>query len=82
MTDGHRTPIRIPQAGVAMTEGTIVEWVVEDGEHVDQGAVLYRLETEKVELDVESPASGVLHTTGVVGTTYLVGDEVGSIEAP
>jgi len=47
-----------------------------------RGNALYRLETEKVELDVESPATGVLHVTGVVGDAYLVGDEIGSIEGP
>ncbi len=80
--EDRRTAIRIPQAGVAMTEGTIVEWLATDGERVRQGEAIYRLETEKVELEVESPASGVLHATGAVGETYLVGDEIGSIEGP
>ena len=77
-----RTPIRIPQAGVAMTEGTIVEWLVADGGRVAEGDVLSRLETEKVELDVECPASGVVHVTGLVGETYPVGEEVGYFEEP
>ncbi len=82
MDDGGRTPIRIPQAGVAMTEGTIVEWLVADGDRVTEGEVLYRLETEKVELDVECPASGVVHVTGGVGQTYLVGEDIGYIDVP
>ena len=80
MSDGGRTPIRIPQAGVAMTEGTIVEWVAAEGARVTEGEVLYRLETEKVELDVDCPASGVLHVTGRVGETYPVGEDIGYIE--
>ena len=75
-----RVTIRIPQAGVTMTEGTIMEWVAGDGEAVAEGQVLYRLETEKVEIDVESPATGVFHPTGAVGETYPVGEEVGFIE--
>jgi pyruvate/2-oxoglutarate dehydrogenase complex dihydrolipoamide acyltransferase (E2) component len=82
MSDGARTPIRIPQAGVAMTEGTIVEWVAADGDQVTEGEVLYRLETEKVELDVESPASGVVRETGRVGETYPVGADIGYIDGP
>ncbi len=82
MSDGGRTPIRIPQAGVAMTEGTIVEWVAAEGARVTEGEVLYRLETEKVELDVDCPASGVLHVTGRVGETYPVGEDIGYIDGP
>jgi pyruvate dehydrogenase E2 component (dihydrolipoamide acetyltransferase) len=80
--DDHRTPIRIPQAGVAMIEGTIVEWLVADGDRVGAGDVLYRLETEKVELDVEAPVDGVVHVTGQVGQTYPVGEDVGHIDSP
>lgn len=80
MADDERIPLRIPQAGVAMTEGTIVEWTVSDGDHVREGDVLYRLETEKVEFDVECPASGVVHPTGAVGETYPVGEDVGYLD--
>jgi pyruvate dehydrogenase E2 component (dihydrolipoamide acetyltransferase) len=82
MGEDHRTPIRIPQAGVAMTEGTIVEWLVADGDRVGEGDVLYRLETEKVEIDIECPVSGVIHVTGRVGQTYPVGEGIGYIDGP
>ncbi len=75
-----RVVLRIPQAAVTMTEGTIVEWLAGDGERVAAGQVIYRLETEKVEIDVESPASGVLRVRGKAGETYPVGEEVGAIE--
>jgi pyruvate dehydrogenase E2 component (dihydrolipoyllysine-residue acetyltransferase) len=82
MTGGEagRVSLCIPQAAVTMSEGTIVEWVAADGESVGVGQVIYRLETEKVEIEVESPAAGVFHPTGVVGETYPVGTEVGVIE--
>jgi pyruvate dehydrogenase E2 component (dihydrolipoamide acetyltransferase) len=76
-----RVVLRIPQAAVTATEGIIVEWVAAEGQSVAEGQVLYRLETEKVEIDVESPAAGVFHPTGAVGETYPVGEEVGFIEA-
>ena len=74
------TPLRIPQAGAAMEEGTIIEWVVADGSAVAAGQVVYRLDTDKTELDVEAPVAGVLRITGAEGATYPVGAEVGSIE--
>jgi pyruvate/2-oxoglutarate dehydrogenase complex dihydrolipoamide acyltransferase (E2) component len=80
--DDGRITIRIPQAAVTMTEGTIIEWTVADGQQVGEGQVIYRLETEKVEIDVESPAAGVFHPTGQVGETYPVGEEIGFIDIP
>ena len=52
-------PINIPKLGVSMSEGTLVEWLVEDGEQVAEGQLLYLIETDKVENDVEAPASGI-----------------------
>jgi len=74
------TPLRIPQAGAAMTEGTVIEWLVADGAAVIAGQVVYRLDTDKTELDVEAPVDGVLRIIGEAGVTYGVGVEIGSIE--
>lgn len=73
-------PINIPKLGVSMSEGTLVEWLVQDGDSVTEGQVLYRIETDKVENDVESPVAGVVRITGVEGETYDVGDPIGEIE--
>ena len=73
-------PINIPKLGVSMSEGTLVEWLVQDGEQVTEGQVLYRIETDKVENDVESPVAGVVLISGVEGETYDVGDPIGEIE--
>ena len=73
-------PLNIPKLGVSMVEGTLVEWLVTDGQAVQPGDVLYRLETDKVENDIEAPIGGVVHITGVEGDTYEVGTQIGSIE--
>jgi pyruvate/2-oxoglutarate dehydrogenase complex dihydrolipoamide acyltransferase (E2) component len=80
MTDDDRILIRIPQAGVAMTEGTITEWLVADGDPVQPQQPIYVLETEKVEMEVECPAAGVLRITGQLDQVYPVGEVVGYIE--
>jgi 2-oxoglutarate dehydrogenase E2 component (dihydrolipoamide succinyltransferase) len=74
------TPISIPKLGVSMTEGTLVQWMVSDGQRVEAGDVLYRLETDKVENDIEAPVAGVVHLSGVEGETYQVGTQIGTIE--
>ena len=74
------TPINIPKLGVSMTEGTLVEWLVSDGQQVQAGDVIYRIETDKVENDIEAPIAGVIRVIGVEGETYDVGVNIGSIE--
>jgi pyruvate/2-oxoglutarate dehydrogenase complex dihydrolipoamide acyltransferase (E2) component len=73
------TPISIPKLGFSMTEGTLIEWMVAEGDTVTEGQVIYRLETDKVENDIESPVSGVIHVSGVEGEVYEVGTQIGEI---
>ena len=73
-------PINIPKLGVSMTEGTIVEWLVADGDAVTEGQPLYLIETDKVENEVEATAAGTVHLTGEEGETYPVGEQIGEIE--
>lgn len=73
------TPISIPKLGFSMTEGTLIEWMVPDGAQVEAGQIIYRLETDKVENDIESPASGVLRISGEEGEVYEVGTQIGEI---
>jgi pyruvate dehydrogenase E2 component (dihydrolipoamide acetyltransferase) len=63
-----------------MQEGTILEWTVGEGDTVAAGQVLYRLETDKVEMDIEAPVGGVIHIMATAGSTYPVGAPVATIE--
>ncbi len=73
------TEIRIPKPGDAITEGAIVEWLAVHGSEVKEGDPLYLLETDKVEMEIESPASGILHCIGVPGETYPIGELIATI---
>jgi pyruvate/2-oxoglutarate dehydrogenase complex dihydrolipoamide acyltransferase (E2) component len=52
--------VRLPQWGMGMKEGTIVEWIKAIGDRVEEGDVLAVVETEKVETELTSPATGTL----------------------
>lgn len=80
MSELRRTLVKIPQASVAVTEGTIVRWLVAEGQEVVEGQPLYLLETDKVEIEVESPAAGTADLLGEAGQTYLIGTDIGYID--
>ncbi|HEY8386261.1 MAG TPA: lipoyl domain-containing protein [Porticoccaceae bacterium] len=73
------TEIRIPQIGFSTQEGTLVEWLVEDGGKVEAGQPLYTLELDKSVQEVEAPVSGTLKVIAKVGESYPVGELIGEI---
>jgi pyruvate/2-oxoglutarate dehydrogenase complex dihydrolipoamide acyltransferase (E2) component len=72
-------PVRIPKLGVAMTQGSISEWLVSDGDMVEEGQLLYVLATDKTENDIEAPASGKLSIQSAIDTEYDVGTTIAEI---
>jgi len=54
------TAIAMPKFGQTMTEGTIVSWERQVGEHIGKGEVLLKIESDKATLDVESEQAGYL----------------------
>ena len=75
------TEFIMPKLGLTMEEGTILEWLVEDGAAITPGMPVLRIETDKVESDVESPAGGILHRTADVGDTFPCGATIGFLLA-
>jgi len=73
------TILTIPKLEMSMTEGTLAEWMFESGEHVNEGDVIYILETDKTAREIESPASGTITVKLAEGETYPVGTEIGEI---
>jgi pyruvate dehydrogenase E2 component (dihydrolipoamide acetyltransferase) len=59
-TQGQVTPILMPQAGQSMEEGTILEWKVKEGDDIEVGQVIFEIETDKANMDVEAPDAGRL----------------------
>ena len=76
------TEIYMVKLGMTMTEGTVAEWHIPDGGEVKTGEDLYRLETEKVEMEVEAEASGTVRRLVPDETTVEPGAIVGYIYAP
>ena len=75
------TEIYLVKVGMSMTEGVVDEWYIADGDRVEVGELLYRLETEKVNLDVDAEAAGIVKHVVAEGVTMEPGDVVGYIFA-
>ena len=72
--------IRIPTLGESVTEATIGKWFKKPGEAVAVDEPLVELETDKVTIEVPSPAAGVLADIAAKdGDTVAVGALIGKI---
>ena len=71
----------MPKLGLTMEEGSVVRWLKNEGDRVEKGEVILVVETEKVEYELESPASGMLKKIiGQVEQVYPVGEVMAVIE--
>jgi pyruvate dehydrogenase E2 component (dihydrolipoamide acetyltransferase) len=66
--------IVMPQLGLTMEEGAVTGWLKKPGEWVEKGEALFTVETDKVEMEVESMGRGYLSEIQVaLGQTVKVG---------
>ena len=64
----------MPQMGVSVAEGTVVEWKKQPGDWVERDEIIASISTDKIDTDVEAPASGRVQEVLVeVGSTVDVG---------
>jgi len=77
------TTVTMPKMGFDMVEGKLLRWLKKVGEPVKAGEPLAEIETEKVNIEFEAPASGVLKAVLIEeGTTVPVGTPIAIIAAP
>src|SRR5436309_15764039 len=71
----------MPQLGETVKEGTVIAWRKKVGERVEKDEPLFEVNTDKVDMDVPSPATGVVSAIVVAeGTTVRVGAKLAVIE--
>ncbi len=54
------TEVIMPKVDMVTDAGTFVEWLRHEGEHVEKGDPLFVVLTDKANIEIEAPASGVL----------------------
>jgi len=72
--------ILVPVLGESITEATVAKWLKKEGDTVEADEAIVELETDKVNLEVPSPVSGVLSEIKFKdGETVEVGALLGSV---
>ena len=70
--------IVVPQLGESVAEGTVSKWLKKVGDRVRKEEPLVEIQTDKINVEIPSPAEGVLESIAVAeGTTVPVGTEIG-----
>jgi pyruvate dehydrogenase E2 component (dihydrolipoamide acetyltransferase) len=71
--------IAMPQLSDSMQEGTILRWLIADGERVARGQELVEIETDKASMTYESELDGVLQIVVAEGETVAVGAPIAHV---
>ena len=72
--------ILVPILGESITEATVSKWLKNEGDNVNADKQIVELETDKVNLEVPSPVSGVLtKINSKDGSTVEVGSLLGTV---
>ncbi|MCT9812833.1 2-oxo acid dehydrogenase subunit E2 [Acidovorax sp. Be4] len=73
-----RRELLVPKLGLTMTEGTLVEWMVQPGDAFQAGQGIFVVESEKAANEIGADADGVLlEVVAEVGTTLACGSVIG-----
>jgi multifunctional 2-oxoglutarate metabolism enzyme len=57
---GETLQINMPEMGESVTEGTVLEWHVAEGDSISEGDTVIEVSTDKIDAEVPAPASGVI----------------------
>src|SRR5256714_2371848 len=81
MTQATLVDIEMPAMGESVTEGTVLEWHVSEGDQVEEGQTVVEVSTDKVDAEVPAPASGAI-TKILVGAddTVQVGQPLAQVD--
>ena len=72
--------IKIPEVGESVREALLAKWFKKSGDVVKRDEPLCEIETDKITLDLNADATGVLSITVVEGTTLAIGTVIGTID--
>src|SRR5215210_5581555 len=60
MATTQKVQLLMPEMGESVSEGTVLEWHVSEGDAVEEGQTMVEVSTDKVDAEVPAPASGTV----------------------
>jgi pyruvate dehydrogenase E1 component alpha subunit len=69
---GRSTSVTLPQLSISMEEGTVLAWLVQNGDDVVAGTPIVEIETDKATVQVEAPVSGRIRIVASEGVSLRV----------
>ncbi len=81
MAEASTVEIQMPQMGESVTEGTILEWHVSEGDEVAEGDTVVEVSTDKIDAEVPAPSSGTItRILASVDDTVTVGQALAELD--
>jgi pyruvate dehydrogenase E2 component (dihydrolipoamide acetyltransferase) len=76
------TQVIMPKLGMAMSEGTVVKWLKNDGEEVKKGQPIVVVMSKKITYEVQAPADGIVRHVAQPKDVRRIAEVIGFITAP
>jgi 2-oxoglutarate dehydrogenase complex dihydrolipoamide succinyltransferase (E2) component len=81
-TEGSIVEVSMPQMGISVAEGTILEWRKRPGDWVEADETICDVSTDKIDVEIPSPSSGRLERILIEpGETVSVGTPLAELDA-
>lgn len=74
------TEVKVPALGESITSGILVTWLVQEGDYVNKGDLLYELETDKITSEAPAEVAGTISLLAKEGDEVGIGQAVASID--
>ncbi len=76
-----KVEVKVPSVGESIVSGILTKWIKNNGEIVKEGESIFEMETDKVNVDVPSPASGKIEILTAEGEEVAIGQLVAYIDS-
>jgi pyruvate dehydrogenase E2 component (dihydrolipoamide acetyltransferase) len=76
------TKVIMPKLGMAMSDGTVVKWLKDDGAEVKAGEPVVVVMSKKITYEVEAPADGILRAVAKPKDVRGIGEVIGWVTEP
>ena len=74
------TEVKVPSMGESISSGILTNWLVQDGEYVNKGDLLYELETDKITSEAPAEVAGVITFKAEPEEEVEIGQVVATID--